>query len=340
MKIFLTGHKGYVGNVLHQMLRRENFDVIGCDVEYYPQDFFKQENSGFTNLKEDIRDITKADLNGCSAIIHLAALSNDPLGEINPTITNEVNFLATVKLAKLAKAVGVERFVFSSSCSTYGSNNTVVNEESPLSPLTAYANSKVDSELEILKLTDDNFSPIVLRNATAYGISPSQRLDLVVNNLTGSAYTTGKVKLLSDGTSWRPLVHVEDMSRAFIQVLIAPQEKINGQIFNVGSNEDNYTINEIAKIIEEIIPNSKIEYSEKASKDSRTYKVSFDKIANRLGFKTKWNLRDGIKQIYEILKQNNFSENDFKDKKFYRVPYIKWLIEQKKIDEDLRIKEK
>lgn len=337
MKIFLTGHKGYVGSVLSQMLLQENFDVVGCDLEYYPQNFIENDYSKIKSIKKDIRDISLEDLKGCSAIFHLAALSNDPLGEINPNLTNDINYLATIRLAKLAKKSKINKFIYSSSCSAYGVNEDIVDEKSSLEPLTAYAKSKVNSELELLKLKDTDFSPVILRNATAYGVSSNLRLDLVVNNLVCAAITTGKVKLLSDGTAWRPLLHVEDMSRAFITCLIASNSKVSGEIFNVGSNDDNFTVREIAKKIKNVVPNSEIEYAENANKDSRSYRVNFDKITNHLNFKTKWTLDKGIKHIYEIMKKQNISENDLNDKKFYRVKFLKYLIEQGKINQNLEI---
>lgn len=338
MKVFLTGHRGYVGNVMHKMLTENNYEVVGCDVRFYPEGFIKIDNDQKNSISKDIRDVTEDDIRDCSAIIHLAALSNDPLGEINSSLTHDINFLATLHLAKLAKKVGIERFVYSSSCSTYGANSDVVDENSPLAPITAYAKSKVNSELELIKLKDETFSPVMLRNATAFGASSSQRLDIVVNNLTCSAYTTGKVKLLSDGTAWRPLVHVEDMSQAFIDCLKAPIDKISGEIFNVGMNEENYTVRQIAESVEEIVPDSKIEYPDKSNKDSRSYKVSFDKVKNQLNFKPKWTLRDGIKQMYDIVKKKNFTEENFRDKEYYRVAFIQWLLEQGKINNNLRFK--
>lgn len=338
MKIFLTGNKGYVGNVLAEKFVKQNYEVTGCDMEFYPQEFVTSNHDKVTSLKKDIRDITKDDLVGHSVVAHLAALSNDPLGEINSSLTQDINYLATIKLAKLSKEAGVERFIFSSSCSTYGATDEVVNESGVLSPITEYAKSKVNSETKILELKDEHFSPIILRSATAYGISPSQRLDLVVNNLTCSAFTTGSVKLLSDGTSWRPLVHVEDMSDAFIDVVKSPLEKVSGQIFNVGSNDENYMVKEIAGYVEEIVPNSKIEYSKDASKDSRSYRVEFDKIHDVIGYKTKWKLKDGIKQIYDLIKRKDFTEQEFKSEKYYRVLYIKWLINQGYIDNNFRMK--
>ena len=338
MKVLVTGNLGYVGNVLTRMLLEKNFQVIGCDTGFYPQGFLVLPEPNILQIKKDIRNLTENDLKGISSICHLAALSNDPLGEINPNLTEEINYFATIKLAKLAKKAGVEKFVFSSSCSSYGANDKIVNEDSKLSPLTAYAKSKVNSEREILYLSDDNFCTTNLRSATAYGLSDSLRLDHVVNNLTCSAFTTNQVKLLSDGTSWRPLVHVEDMSNAFISVLDAKNSEVNAQAFNVGSNDDNYSVREIAQIVEKIIPDSKITYAKDANKDARSYKVDFTKITEYLDYKTKWTLENGIKDIYKILKSKKFSEEDFRDKKYYRVAYIKWLLEQNKIDQNLFFK--
>ena len=269
------------------------------------------------------------------SVMHLAGLSNDPLGELNSSITDIINFQETVRLSKLAKSVGVSRFIFSSSCSTYGVNADTVNEESPLEPLTAYAKSKVESEKSLLSLQDNNFAPVILRSATAYGISPSMRLDLVVNNLTASAFVTGLVKLLSDGTAWRPIIHVKDMARAFVTTLKADFSDVKGEIFNVGSNNENFIVREIANMVEKRVPNSRIVYQENASKDKRSYKVDFSKITERIGFKTKENLSEGIKDLYSTFKEKNLSKIDFEDRKFYRVKQLKWLIENKKIDTNL-----
>jgi len=337
MRVFVTGHMGYVGSVLTNILIKKNYDVTGCDIGYYPYNFNEHQISTLKVLKKDIRNLTKTDVEGHDAIVHLAALSNDPLGELYPSLTNEINYLATIKLAKLCKEAGVKRFVFSSSCSSYGINEETVNENSPLDPLTSYAKSKVASELELRKLADEKFFPVIMRSATAYGLSPNFRFDLVVNNLTGAAFTTGSVKILSDGTPWRPLVHVEDMSKAFVRVLESETEKVNGQIFNVGTNDDNYRVREIAQFVEEIVPDSKIEYAKNANKDSRSYKVNFDKIRDRIGYKTKWKLKDGIRSIYEELKKRGLNEKDFNDEKFYRVKYLKALMKKGLLDENLRV---
>lgn len=335
MKVLVTGNLGYVGQVLTSKLIEKNYQVIGYDVGFYQYELQKIDNLNIT-IKKDIRNIVESDLKDCSAILHLAALSNDPLGEINSSLTHEINFLSTIRLAQMAKKIGIERFIYSSSCSTYGMNDETVDENSSLAPITAYAKSKVESEIELIKMKSDNFHPIILRNATAYGFSKSLRLDIVVNNLTASAYSTGSVKLMSDGTSWRPLIHVKDMAKAFIMCLDSDVSKVSGEIFNVGSNAENYTVKQIAETVNEIVPNSKIEFEKNASKDSRSYRVNFDKIKKVLGFTNDWTINNGIKQIFDELKKQNFTEKDFKDKKFFRVAYIKWLLENKIIDTNLR----
>ena len=336
MKVLITGQNGYVGRVLTNLLLENKYDVLGCDINYFPA-AFDNDLHEISNIASDIRDITEKDLKKVDVIMHLAGLSNDPLGELNPKLTHEINYLSTVRLAKISKQAGVQRFIFSSSCSTYGKNLTFANENSDLDPLTEYAKSKVKSESEILGLKDEEFCPTILRNATVYGNSPSLRLDLVVNNLTASAFLTGKVKLLSDGTAWRPQLHVEDMSSAFLTVMESSEELVNGEIFNVGNNDENFKIYQIAEEVKKIIPGSKIEFVNKSNKDSRSYKVDFTKINNTLGFKTKWNLEKGIKQLYDFFKKEKLVENDFHDKKFNRLKQLKWLIENGFLDENLRL---
>jgi len=337
MKIFVTGHMGYIGSILSDALLENNFQVTGCDAGYFPQNFIKQNNHQVENLRKDIRDITKEDLEGHSVVVHLAALSNDSLTDMDSYSANEINLSAAVNLAKLAKKAGVERFIFSSSCSVYGVSNSTVNENSLLSPISTYAKLKAVAEEKILKLKDDVFSPVILRNATVYGISPSFRLDLVVNNLTASAHSTGIVKMLSKGTSWRPLIHVRDVVKAFIKVINASKEKVAGEIFNVGINEENYTVRQIAQQVNEMIPGSRIEYAKNAATDPRSYKVDFSKIRNKIGFKADWNLKDGINEISSHLKKKDFTEDDFKNKNFYREGYLRLLIKNSTIDRNLKI---
>ena len=336
MKVLVTGNKGYVGRILSDLLISEKFDAVGLDVEYYPSQF----SDGFKEiptLNKDIRDVSIEDLKGITDIFHLGALSNDPLGEINSELTIEINYNATVKLATLAKKAGVNRFVYSSSCSSYGANSEIVDENSELNPQTHYAKSKVNSELDILKLKDESFSPVILRNATVYGYSPNLRLDLVVNNLTASAFTTKKVKLLSDGTAWRPILHVKDMARAFIKILQSSDKDVKGEIFNVGDNKENYTVKQIAQKVEEMVTDSKIEFGENASKDFRSYKVDFSKINKQIEFSTKFTVEDGIKELIDIFKREKFTEIDFKDEKFYRLTQLKTKIQSKELNDELRI---
>lgn len=335
MKVLVTGNLGYVGSVLSKILKEDNFDVDGLDVGYFPQNMINNHHT--TQKKSDVRNVNEDDFVDYDAICHLAALSNDPLGEINSELTYQVNHQATINLAKMAKKAGVKRFIFSSSCSSYGSNQGIVDEKCELQPLTAYAKSKILAENELLELHDENFIPVNLRSATAYGLSPNLRLDLVANNLTCSAVATGLVKLLSDGSAWRPLVHVDDMASAFVIILKSSEQKIAGQTFNVGGNDDNYTVKEIADTVESIVPNSKVTYVENASKDFRSYKVSFDKIENELGFKPKRKLNESIMEMYKKFLDLEITEKDFLDKKFYRLKYINWLIEQKAINSELRI---
>ena len=335
MKVLITGHNGYVGRVLTELLLHNKYDVVGCDINYFPVAFGDNLHE-VPNIVSDIRDIIEKNLKEVDVVLHLAGLSNDPLGELNSKLTHEINYLSTVRLAKISKQIGVQKFIFSSSCSTYGKNLTAVNENSDLDPLTEYAKSKVNSESEILALKDEGFCPTILRNATVYGNSPSLRLDLVVNNLTASAFVTGKVKLLSDGTAYRPLLHIEDMSNAFLTVMESSEELVRGQIFNVGNNDENFTVLQIAEEVKKIIPDSEIEFANKSNKDSRSYKVDFTKINNTLGFKTKWNLEKGIKQLYDFFKKEKLIENDFHDKKFYRLKQLKWLIENGQLNEDLK----
>jgi nucleoside-diphosphate-sugar epimerase len=335
VKVFVTGSSGYVGRILVKQLIKQNFDVTGCDVGYFPENFGDPENK-ITTIQKDIRDLIEDDLFGYDAVLHLAALSNDPLGELNAQLTHQINFSSTVNLAKIARKNNISNFVFSSSCSTYGMNEDTVNEKSKLAPITEYAKTKVNAEKEILSLESENFHPTILRNATVYGISPNLRLDLVVNNLTASALTSGHVKLLSDGTSWRPLLHVEDMANAFVSVIKASVKDISGKIFNVGNNNDNYTVRQIAQYVQKIVPDSEVTFAEDASNDSRSYKVDFTKIHDELGYQTNWNLKDGIQDIYDQMKKFGFTKEDFEGNLFFRVRYLKYLLENKTLDSNLR----
>ncbi|GIK75328.1 MAG: UDP-glucose 4-epimerase [Chloroflexota bacterium] len=338
MRILVTGHKGYIGAVLVPMLLKQGYDVTGLDTDLYARCTFGSEAPNVREVYKDIRDIEPADLDGCDAVIHLAALSNDPLGNLNPDLTYAINYRASVKLAELAKQAGVTRYLFASSCSTYGAaGDAMLTEDAAFNPVTPYGHSKVLVERDVSALADDNFSPTFLRNATAYGVSPRHRFDIVLNNLTAWAYTTGLVYLKSDGSPWRPIVHIEDIARAFIAVLNAPREMVHNQAFNVGVNEENYRIRELAEIVRETVPNCRVEYAEGAEPDKRTYRVDFSKIAATLpDFKPQWNARRGAQELYEAYRSVGVTLEEFEGPKYKRIDHIKQLIGDGVLDADLR----
>jgi nucleoside-diphosphate-sugar epimerase len=337
--ILVTGNNGYIGAVMTDFLQQHSHKVVGIDYDFYKgSEFFSSESRSFRQIFKDIREITAEDLEGITAIIHLAALSNDPLGEVNPSLTDEINHQASVQLAEMAKKKGIQRFLFASSCSLYGisSQDRPLTEEGKLNPITAYAKSKVITEEEISQMADDNFHPVFMRNSTVYGVSPHLRLDLVVNNLVAWAYLTGKVTIMSDGTPWRPLIHVEDFCRAFLAALEAPWEKIHNQPFNVGIDTENYQVKDIAESVEQIVPDSEIEILNQTGPDERTYRVDFSKIKTTLtDFQPRWNVKMGVKQLYEAYKEFGLTERDFQSPKYFRVRWLQWLLETKKLDSEL-----
>ncbi len=287
---------------------------------------------------KDLRDINIRDVEGFDAVIHLAGLSNDVLGDLNPRLTYRINFLSSIRLARLAKHAGVSRFLFSSSCSNYGASGGEhwLTEESAFHPVTPYGESKVMVEKEVAGMADNNFHPVFLRNATAYGVSPRHRFDLVLNNLVAWAYTTGKVYLKSDGTSWRPIVHIEDISRAFAAALTAPVENIHNQAFNVGRNKDNYRIADLAHMVAEIVPNSRVEISSDHFPDARNYKVDCSKIGKQLpGFEPVWNARKGAEQLLETYQRLRLSAGEFEGMRYQRIKHIKYLLQKGNIDQNL-----
>jgi nucleoside-diphosphate-sugar epimerase len=340
MKVLVTGHLGYIGTILVPILLEHGHAVVGMDSDLYMRSNFGELPDEIPNIKKDIRDVVKADLEGFDAILHLAGLSNDPLGDLNPTLTYEINHKASVRLAQLAKEVGVTRFIFSSSCSTYGaSGDDYIGEDAEFHPVTPYGDSKVLVEKDVSKLADDNFSPTFLRNATAFGLSPRLRFDLVLNNLTAWAYTTGQVYLKSDGTPWRPIVHIEDISRAFVAVLHAPRELIHNQAFNVGRTEENFRIRELAEIVKETVPNCDLQFAEGAGPDKRNYRVNCNKIVRTLPeFQPQWTARKGAEELYEAYKNNGLQLSEFEGAKYRRVDHIKMLIDQGLLGSDLRWK--
>ncbi len=342
MRVLVTGHNGYIGAILTPMLEAAGHDVVGLDSNLFEQSTFGEGVPDIPAIKKDIRDVEATDLEGFEAVLHLAGLSNDPLGYFNPDLTSKINHLASVRLAELAKEVGVSRYIFSSSCSNYGAGgDDLLNEESVFNPVTPYGISKVKTEQDVTKLAGSNFSPIFLRNATAYGVSPRLRFDLVVNNLVAWAFTTGLVYLKSDGTPWRPIVHIEDISRAFIAALHAPRDVVHNQAFNVARPQENYRISEIAEIVAQTVPGCRIEYAPDAGPDKRCYRVDSSKIARLLPeFKPQWDVRRGAQELYEAYKKVGLTLEEFEGPRYQRIGHIKSLLKSGQLDETLRWRER
>jgi nucleoside-diphosphate-sugar epimerase len=322
------------------MLIEAGYELAGLDSDLYGRCNYGEFKPVIPSIKKDIRDIEPADLTGYEAVIHLAGLSNDPLGDLNPALTFEINHAASVRLARLAKEAKVKRFLFSSSCSTYGAaGDEMLTEEAAFNPVTPYGKSKVLVEQDVAKLADTGFSPVFMRNATAYGVSPRLRFDIVLNNLVAWAYASGLVFIKSDGTPWRPIVHIEDISRAFIAALKAPREQVHNQAFNVGRNEENYRIRDLADIVKSTVNKCKVEYAEGAGPDKRTYRVNFNKI-NRIlpDFNPAWDARQGAQELYQAYKLNGLQLEDFEGPRYKRIDQIKMLIREGLLDETLRWK--
>lgn len=319
------------------VLRSAGHEVTGVDTFYF-QDCGTGERQDVKSIRKDIRDLTAADVQGHEAIVHLAALCNDPLGDLNPEWTYEINHSASVALAKSARDAGVRRFVYASSCSMYGkAGEDLVAEDAPLRPITPYAVSKVRTEEDVSRLADDDFSPVFMRNATAYGWSPRLRADVVLNNLVCWAHTTGKVRIMSDGTPWRPIVHVEDICRAAAAALIAPRESIHNEAFNVGVNKENYRVRELADIVRATVPGCEVDYAQGGGPDPRSYRVSFDKIAQRLPeFKPTWTAAKGAQELYDGVRRVGLTAERFQGRGFTRLAQFKYLIDSGKLNESLR----
>ncbi len=338
MRVLVTGHLGYIGTVLVPKLLEQGHEVVGLDSNLFRRCTFCEGIRDIPELLKDVRDIQPENLDGFDAVIHLAALSNDPLGDLNPELTLDINYRASVRLAEMAKEAGVKRFIFSSSCSNYGaSDGHLLDETSPANPVTPYGRSKVLVEHDVSQLADAAFSPTFLRNATAYGISPRLRFDLVLNNLVAWAFTTGKVLIKSDGTPWRPIIHVEDIARAFVAVLQAPADVVHNQAFNICCTEENYHVSELAEIVREIVPNCEIEYASGGGPDLRNYRVDGTKIKNAIpAFTPLWDARKGVEQLYSTYKNIGLELEDFEGPRFKRIDHIHYLIKTGMLDETLR----
>lgn len=339
MKVLVTGTDGYIGSLLAPFLMREGIQVVGLDTGYYRDGWLYSDPAATGQAPEtiyrDIRKLTARDLAGFDAVVHLAELSNDPLGENNPDVTRRINHRGSVTLAEAAKQAGVPRFVYTSSCSVYGvGSGDFMSETSPVNPQTAYAECKVKVERDVGAMADARFAPVFLRNATAFGASPRMRFDIVLNNLAGLAWTTGKIAMVSDGTPWRPLVHVLDICRAVLCSLRAPEQAIRGQVFNVGSNPQNYRVREIAEIVGEAFPGCEVTMGT-SSADNRSYRVSFDKIhAGLPGFSCEWDARRGAAQLRQLFERIGMSRDTFEFRAFTRLKQLKYLISTHQIDDD------
>jgi len=335
MKILVTGSQGYIGTILANCLAEKGYDVIGLDTGYYKDCNIIEPTSEIHTIEKDIRDVTPEDLKSVDAVLHLSALSNDPLGFLNAKLTMDINFEASIRLASIAKQVGVKKFILASSCSGYGINNTgIVDENSSLNPLTAYAKSKALAEQEISKLSSRSFTTVFFRSATVYGFASRLRFDLVVNNLVGVSIATGKILVKSDGTPWRPVIHIEDDCSAFLLAIEADDDSVNNKIYNVGSTDENYQIKDIANTIKKHV-NCDIEFQNQDI-DNRSYRVNCGKIKKELKFKTEWSLDEGIKDLVKNFKGIELDFDKFNSRKYTRVKQIKHLIETNKLDQQLR----
>jgi len=341
MKVLVTGHDGYIGALLTRILVDDGHEAVGLDTFYFEGCTLGRHKDDSAYIRKDLRDVTPSDLAGFDAVCHLAALSNDPLGDLHPELTYDINHAGSLRLARLAKDAGVTRLVFSSSCSLYGSNDSdePLTEEARFFPLTPYAESKVELEHDLAAMADDRFSPTYMRNCTAYGVSPKLRGDIVLNNLTAWAFTTGKVKILSDGTPWRPLVHVEDICRAFLAVLKAPREAVHNEAFNIGRDDENYQVRDLAEIVERIVPNCEIEYAGDGSPDPRSYRVDFGKLRRTFPeLELRWTAEKGARELYEAYRTNGLTREQLEGDPYIRLNRLKRLIREERLDESLRWK--
>jgi len=342
VKLLITGNRGFIGPIMTEMAQAAGHTVVGLDVGYFTHCVAGPIRDAVPDQQiwRDIRDVTPDDLTGIDAVIHLAGLSNDPMGALNAQLTYDINLHSTLRLAEIAKANGVERFVFASSCSIYGAaggSDTALDETAPFNPVSAYAISKVKSEEGLSAMADHTFSPVFMRNATAYGVSSRTRFDLVVSNLAGWAYTQDVIKVMSDGTPWRPLVHIRDISRAALCAAGAPREVVHNQAFNIGRNDANYQVRDIAMAVHAAFPDAKLQITGETGGDSRSYRVNFDKVLTRLpGFTPEWTLESGVEEIAAFLRDKGLNEDGFDNRLFIRLKQLQHGMDSGELDSDLR----